>query len=322
MNENLSTEVTTQDNSTSDVDTEALVNELLDEPNEDVETEESQEETPNVEESKDNTNKYPEKFLENGELNVDKLSEAYSNLEKYSSQLTAQRKQEQDELNQLREWAKYQSQQAQQQAREAGYETAQDYQQAKEIAGLEADEYSKYLHYIEDPEERLAVQEMLVDYKANPSRALLNRIEMEFAPEINKLVGVESFKKQQQFDNQKQTDAETLMMSNIENVISQSMETNRELFDNEAFNTLFVNTLYRYGDNFTIEDANVLMNAIKQMQESAVEAYKESIKVSKDNEDAKDKLASMTGTNSDSSIGKRVGDMSPDEFDRFLDKLI
>lgn len=323
-NEVLSTE-TTQDNSTSDVDTEALVNELLEEPNEDVETNEAPtEEAPEAkeEESKDNTHKYPEKFLENGELNVDKLIEAYSNIEKYSSQLTAQRKQEEQELQQLREWAKLQDQQAQQTAKNAGYETAQDYQQAKEIAGLEANEYSKYLHYIEDPEERLAVQELLSDYRTNPSKSLLNRIEMEFAPEINKLVGVEAFKKQQQFDNQKQTDAETIKMTNIEGVISEAMQTNRELFDDEAFNTLFVNTLYRYGDNFTIEDANVLMSAIKQMQESAVEAYKKSVDVAKDNEKATDKLATITGTNADTNVNKRVGDMSPAEFDRFLDGLI
>lgn len=322
-NEVLSTE-TTQDNSTSDVDTEALVNELLEEPNEDVETNEAPiEEAPEAkEESKDNTHKYPEKFLENGELNVDKLIEAYSNIEKYSSQLTAQRKQEEQELQQLREWAQYQNQQAQQTARNAGYETAQDYQQAKEIAGLEADEYSKYLRYIEDPEERLAVQELLSDYRTNPSRSLLNRIEMEFAPEINKLVGIEAFKKQQQFDNQKLTDAETLKMTNIEGVISEAMNTNRELFDDEAFNTLFVNTLYRYGDNFTIEDANILMSAIKQMQASAVEAYKKSVDVAKDNEKATDKLATITGTNADTNVNKRVGDMSPAEFDRFLDGLI
>lgn len=323
-NEVLSTE-TTQDNSTSDVDTEALVNELLEEPNEDVETNETPTEEATEakeEESKDNTHKYPEKFLENGELNVDKLIEAYSNIEKYSSQLTAQRKQEEQELNQLREWAQFQNQQVQQTARNAGYETAQDYQQAKEIAGLEANEYAKYLHYIEDPEERLAVQELLSDYRANPSKSLLNRIEMEFAPEINKLVGIEAFKKQQQFDNQKQTDAETLKMTNIEGVISEAMNTNRELFDDEAFNTLFVNTLYRYGDNFTIEDANVLMSAIKQMQASAVEAYKKSVDVAKDNEKATDKLATITGTNADTNVNKRVGDMSPAEFDRFLDGLI
>ena len=323
-NEVLSTE-TTQDNSTSDVDTEALVNELLEEPNEDVETNEAPTEEATEakeEESKDNTHKYPEKFLENGELNVDKLIEAYSNIEKYSSQLTAQRKQEEQELKQLREWAQFQNQQAQQTARNAGYETAQDYQQAKEIAGLEANEYSKYLHYIEDPEERLAVQELLSDYRTNPSKSLLNRIEMEFAPEINKLVGIEAFKKQQQFDNQKQTDAETLKMTNIEGVISEAMQTNRELFDDEAFNTLFVNTLYRYGDNFTIEDANILMSAIKQMQASAVEAYKKSIDVAKDNEKATDKLATITGTNADTNVNKRVGDMTPAEFDRFIEGLI
>ena len=322
-NENLSTTVDTMDNSSSDVDTEALIDELLEEPNEEVGNDDKGVEAPKTEEqSKDNTAKYPEKFLENGELNADKLVEAYLNLEKHSSQQSAQRKAEQDELNQLRGWYQQQAQQAQQEAQRAGYETVQDWQVAKEIASFEANEYSRYLHIIEDPEERAEVQQLLIDYEANPSKALLNRIEMEFAPEINKEISIEAFKMQQHYEQQKQQFAETQKMTNIENVISQSIESNQELFENEAFNTLFVNTLYRYGDNFTIEDANALMTAVKQMQVEAVEAYKKAVSVSNDNAKATDKLATMTGTNANTNVNKRVADMTPAEFDKFLEGII
>lgn len=323
-NENLSNDVETMDNSASDIDTEALIDELLEEPNEDSGDDNKGEEAPKAEEqSKDNTAKYPEKFLENGELNTDKLVDAYLNLEKHSSQQSAQRKAEQDELNQLRGWYQQQAQKAQQEAQKAGYETVQDWQVAKEIASFEANEYSRYLGYIEDPEERAEVQQMLIDYEANPSKALLNRIEMEFAPEINKSIGIDAYKMQQQYENQKLANAETQKMSNIESVISQSVDANSELFDNEAFNSLFVNTLYKYGDNFTFEDATALMNMVKQMQQSAIDAYTKSLNVKKDNDNATDKLASITGTNANTHQGnKRLGDMSPAELDKYLDTII
>ena len=323
-NENLSTTVDTMDNSSSDVDTEALIDELLEEPNEEVGNDDKGVEAPKTEEqSKDNTAKYPEKFLENGELNADKLVEAYLNLEKHSSQQSAQRKAEQDELNQLRGWYQQQAQQAQQEAQRAGYETVQDWQVAKEIASFEANEYSRYLHIIEDPEERAEVQQLLIDYEANPSQALLNRIEMEFAPEINKSIGISAYKMQQQYENQKLANAETQRMTNIESVISQSVDANSELFDNEAFNSLFVNTLYKYGDNFTFEDATALMNMVKQMQQSAIDAYVKSSNIKKDNDNATDKLASITGTNANTNQGhKRLGDMTPAELDKYLDTII
>lgn len=329
MDNELSTNVETTDNSASEINTEALIDELLDEPNETVEDNnieaneaKEEQEQPAEEQSKDNAVKYPEKFLENGELNVDKLVDAYLNLEKHTSQQSAQRKAEQEELQRLRDREQEQQKRAQEEANRAGYETALDWQVAKEIASYEANQYSRYLHIIEDPEERAEVQQMLIDYEANPSKALLNRIEMEFAPEINKEISIEAFKMQQQYEQQKQTFAETQKMTNIENVISQSIESNQELFENEAFNTLFVNTLYRYGDNFTIEDANVLMNAVKQMQQQAVEAYKQAVSVSNDNAKATDKLATMTGTNANGNVNKRVADMTSAEFDRFLDSII
>jgi hypothetical protein len=323
-NENLSNNVETMDNSTNEIDTDALIDELLEEPNENSGDDNKGAEPPKVEEqSKDNAVKYPEKFLENGELNADKLVEAYLNLEKHSSQQSAQRKAEQDELNHLRGWYQQQAQQAQQDAQRAGYESVQDWQVAKEIASYEANEYSKYLGYIEDPEERAEVQQLLIDYEANPSKTLLGRIEMEFAPEINKSITLESYRRQQQYENQKLTSAETQKMTNIESVISQSVDANRELFDNEAFNSLFVNTLYKYGDNFTFEDATALMDMVKQMQQSAIDAYTKSLNVKKDNDNATDKLASITGTNANTNqANKRLGDMSPAELDKYLDSII
>lgn len=328
MDNELATNVETTDNSTSNDNTEALIDELLDEPTKTVDNDIEGEETqtkqgaPAEEQSKDNAVKYPEKFLENGELNVDKLMDAYLNLEKHTSQQSALRKEEQEELKRLREKEQEQQRQAQEEANRAGYETALDWQVAKQIASFEANEYSRYLGYIEDPEERAEVQQLLIDYEANPSQALLNRIEMEFAPEINKRIWNDSHRLQSEYENKKQTFAETQKMANIENVISQSIESNQELFENEAFNTLFVNALYKYGDNFTIEDANALMTAIKQMQELAVEAYKKSASITKDNSNATDKLATITGTNANPTVNKRVSEMTPAEFDKFIEGLI
>lgn len=320
-NETLSTTVETTDNSSSTDNDQALIDEILNEPEETTEQPTDNQQDDVQEETKDNTVKYPEKFLKDGQLDVDKLLESYTNLEKHSSQQAEERKQEQAELKRFREEAEAQQKQAEEQARKAGYDNQYDMQNAYEVANFEANEYSRYLQYV-DPETRDDVYNLLVQYANNPSKELMSQIEMEFAPEINKEIAVKADRIKQQYESQKRTQAETQKMSNIESVISKSVDANKELFDNDSFKDLFINTLYKYGDNFTFEDAQMLMETAKQLQVSAVEAFKKANSIKTDNNNATDKLASLTGTSSAQKQQKSLIAMSDKELDNWLDTII
>ena len=65
------------------------------------------------------------------------------------------------------------------------------------IAELEANIYERYIHYLEE-EDQVIVQKLLDEYRLHPSLDLMRKIDIEFAPEINKIVAVERYKFEQE----------------------------------------------------------------------------------------------------------------------------
>jgi len=164
-------------------------------------------------------------------------------------------------------------------------------EQVLKTAKLEADEYAKYLPFVENADE---VRQKLINYAANPSAELMKEIEMEFAPDVNKRIAVLAERQRQQFEKQ----AETQKFANIESVIHQSVSENKELFNYEPFKQLFINTLYKFGDNFTADDAKALMNTVLKMKELFKSEFEQQLNSKQQNDKAADKLAAINNLNS------------------------
>ena len=164
-------------------------------------------------------------------------------------------------------------------------------EQVFQIAKLEADEYAKYLQFTENPEE---VKQKLINYANNPTDELMREIEMEFSPEVNKKVAVLSERQKNQFEKQ----AETQKFANIESVINQSVTENKELFNYEPFKQLFINTLYKFGDSFTFEDAKALISTVLEMKNLFKSEFEQQLNSKQQNDKATDKLASINNLNS------------------------
>lgn len=275
---------------------------------------------------KDNSINCPEKFInEDGSINVKNLVKSYTGLEPLVNEKSAWEK-ERAELLKYKERVEAFDKQQEQQAKQAGFDSALDMQQSMQVAQYEANEYAKYLRYLDD-ETRQNVQALLYQYSNNPSEDIMQQIEIEFAPEINKRIAVQADRMKQQFANEMQAQAQTQQMSNIENIISKSVDANNELFNYEPFKDLFIKTLHRFGDRFTYEDAEVLMNSVKSLKEAFAKELGVTNASNEANKQATDALAAITGQSSapNSSVQSDKVDIiniSDKDLDKLLDKYI
>lgn len=332
-NENTAT-VTTADNS-SEPSLDVQISEALNEPAEtDSEnpagnTEADQaaqktEEKAGDKTKKDNIIECPDKFKkQDGSVDIENLSKSYTELEKLRSTEQAKWQEERAELLKAKEQLDELNKLKEDNARNAGFKSAQEMQQIFEIANFEANEYFKYLNTV-DEEDRANVQNLLYQYANNPTQDLMEQIEYEFSPQINKNIAIQAERKRQAFENQQKVFAETKKMSNIESVISQSVDHNPEIFNYEPFKKLFINTLNKYGDNFSFEDAKALMEAFSGVQASAKEAYKKEAGAKTANEQATDKIAAINNSSSAPAAGQEpdIDSMSPSELGKYISKYI
>lgn len=291
--------IETTDNS-SDVDVSAEVSKALDEPEAKIEpTKVSTKD--NIDDVKQTETQCPEKFKnEDGSTNVDKLTKSYKELEPLLNEKAEWQKERAELLKskeQLDAIMKQQQEQQVQYAQQQGFNSVQDMQQTYEIANFEANEYAKYLQYV-DEEDREMVREMLVEYSQNPSEQLMRDIELEFAPEINKRIAIQSFQMKENFQNQAIESANTQKITNLENVIRASVEANEGIFDYEPFNQLYVNALQKFGDNFTVEDSIALINMVEGMKAEFRKEFEKEYGIKRENSQATDRLASISGVNS------------------------
>lgn len=320
------TTVESTDNSTSEeMNLDEQIEKALDEPETTVEEQTNEEPAKQVKENEDNTIECPDKFKnEDGSINVQNLLKSYKGLEPILNERANWEKEKAELLKTKEQFDKLQKQ-FETNAREAGFNSALDMQQTYQLAQFEANEYAKYLQYIDD-ETRENVQKLLYQYANNPSAELMKDIEAEFAPEINKRIAIQKDRMEQQFEAERNQQAETIKMSNIENVIQKSVEANNKLFDYEPFRNLFINTLYKYGDIFTYEDAEVLMNAVTSLKGLFEEEFKKNSASIEANTKATDKLAAISGQGSAPASSQEdridLNKITSAQLDKILDKYI
>lgn len=282
-----------------------------------------QEDAPEVQDDKkedaqpeDNTQiEYPDKFKkEDGTPDVERMFKSYSELESYKTKL----EQERADLNkQIEEM----NQQREQQARDAGFNSVEDMQYVYGVASFEANEYAKYLAYTDDPE---AVRSMLINYQNNPSPKLMEEIEMEFSPDINKKVATASAKAQALYEQNLAQQRQTDKLSNIESIISKTVDANSDVFEYEPFKKMFVSLLQKYGDAIEPDDAILLANTVSQIKDLYKQEFEKATGKQIANDDATNKLAALSNTKTAPASSQNVNweGLSQGELEKEIAKLI
>lgn len=325
---------TNQENTSFDMDNSNItanesnieeIFELLDEPIE-TDTENNTENSSLPDEqptSKDNTQtiECPKKFQnEDGTANLEKVLKSYKELEPLINE-KSQWEKERAELLTYKEELEKQKLEQEESAKKQGFNSALDMEQEYSLISLEANEYAKYLHLTENPEE---TRKMLIDYVQNPTSELLDDIELEFPASIIKKVAIAKEQQRQQYDNIAAQKAQMLKMANIENVISASVDDNNELFDYAPFKNLFINTLHKYGDNFTVEDAQMLINTMVEMKELFREEFSKQFETKIENDKTTDKLTSISNINSAPAASQNtdISKMSSGQLANYLKNFV
>lgn len=299
-NEQTVSTAATEDNSSTY--SEQDIYSALDEPSttqEDTQDTEQEESTEEKVETKDNTQiECPDKFKnQDGTPNWENVLKSYKELESNSSRKEAEWKKERADLLAAKQRLDEIDKISEQQAKNAGYNSFADLTDALTIARTEAEEYAKYVQYTDDPQ---AVLKMLQQYADNPTQELLEDIELEFAPAINKKVALASDKKQRELSTTKAEREETIMYTNIENVISQSVEHDQQIFQYEPFNNLFAKSIERFGDKFTLEDAKALIGAVNELKSEFKKEFEKEYGMKQQNDKAIDKIASINNSSAQS----------------------
>ena len=284
------------------------------------EPEEEQEEAQDNTRTQDNTqDECPDKFKDkDGRVDVNKLAKSYKELEPLLAEKSNWTK-ERAELLEYKKMVEQQREENERRAKEQGFASASDKEMAEALVSLEANEYAKYLQYTENPEE---VRRMLVDYANNPSADTLDDIELEFPSEVIKRVTVAKERQRALWESELSKQQETQALVGIENVISQAVDYDRDVFNHKPFEDLFVKTLQRYGNNFTFEDAQVLIGAVNDLRNSIREEVAKEYGIQKENGKATDELASITNKTSAPVPRQSIKDLSGDALVKAINKLI
>lgn len=310
------------DNSSEPTIEERVAKVLNDEPAEESEEPkeepEEQEEAPKVEQ--DNTpDECPDKFKDkDGKVDVNKLAKSYKELEPLLAEKSNWAK-ERAELLEYKKIIEQQREENERRAQAQGYASATEKEYSDALINLEANEYAKYLHLTDDPEE---VRKMLIDYINNPSVDMLDDIELEFPSEVIKKVAVAKERQRAQWQSELSKQQETQALVGIENVISQAVDFDSAIFNHKPFEDLFVKTLQRYGNNFTFEDAQVLIGAVNDLRNSIREEFAKEYGITKENGKATDELASITSSNSAPVARQSIKDLSGDALASAIKRLI
>lgn len=320
------TENTSDNSGGAELSLDERIEQVLNEPDDKETTQESadgkQQEPPAPSKNEDNNIDCPDKFKnEDGSINIKNLAKSYRELEPLLNEKTNWEK-ERAELLKTKEQFDAIQKRNEDSAKSAGFNSALDMQQSYQVAQYEANEYAKYLPYLDD-ETRQSVQSLLYQYSNNPSPSIMEQIEVEFAPEVNKRIAIQADRMKRQFEIDRQTQAQTQQMSNIEGIISQSVDNHGEVFKYEPFKNLFVNALHKFGDRFTYEDAEALIGAVMELKKAFQEEFNSTTDTANANKEATDKLADITGQSSaPSNISVDINKMTPQQLDKLLDKYI
>lgn len=249
---------------------------------------------------------------------LDVANKSYSELEKklgqQSNELGELRKQA-EEVQKLREQiANMQLQEAQKQ----GFQDVQSYQNHKDVANFIANQYAQHIEECEFPDE---MNNLLNEYRNNPSDELLETIESQFSLEtLKKVAGNNAL-----YQGQLQAQANEALKKEVEQSVKLYLDENvnkyAEEFKNPAFAALYGEAFRAYGCDLQTDKFVELMH---QYAESILKANGIQQGIQSENHSATDEIAGLTINNNanKANSGKSLLQMSEQDLDKRLSELI
>lgn len=299
---------------------ESQIEGILDETPENTEVTDTPEDNPEGQETPENTedkSQIPEQFLnQDGTVNVDDLLKSYNELQPLTDE-KAKWEQEKTELQKQADYAKQIQEQALLQAQNLGYQNTEEYALITEIAGATANEYSKYLHTVEEPDK---VRGLLALYSKNPTPELLERIEDEFSVDIVKNVSVLTERTKNQIIQQQQEQRYETIKQEAETFVQNSIKDFPDWFKIPEFTNFFADALRVKGDRF---ETAAFIKHLENLKEYFRKEFIAEQNANKENNKELDNLKNLTPkTIQQNTSSRNIDDYSPEELDKAIGELI
>ena len=259
----------------------------------------------------------PEQFLnQDGTVNVDDLLKSYNELQPLADE-KAKWEQEKTELQKQADYAKQIQEQALLQAQNLGYQNTEEYALITEIAGATANEYSKYLHTVEEPDK---VRGLLALYSKNPTPELLERIEDEFSVDIVKNVSVLAERTKNQILQQQQEQRYETIKQEAETFVQNSIKDFPDWFKIPEFTNFFADALRVKGDRF---ETAAFIKHLENLKEYFRKEFIAEQNAHKENNEELDNLKNLTPKSiQQNTSSKNIDDYSPEELDKAISELV
>lgn len=280
--------------------------------------EESEEETPDKSDSETK-----EKIL--GKFSTDEeVRNSYLELEKKTTQLSQEKSQWEKEKSELSEKAKlaehYETQQNEL-AKMYGFNSSKELENYQnelkfnnQLASYTADEYIKHLNDVDYPDD---VKGMLLQYKQNPTKDLLENIEAEFPLERIKQVAENTALLKGQLATQQQQAQANEERTYLESYLQDTITKHKDIFEDKTVINLFGEAFKMLG----AFDSDIFIQHIKDVQKSAIQNYLSKKQVNKENSDIQSAIEGLSPSkNVAGTSEKNILDMSPDEMQREFKK--
>ncbi|MBR1908660.1 hypothetical protein IJ818_06970 [bacterium] len=299
---------------------ESQIEGILDETPENTEVTDNPEENTQGQETtetKEDKPQIPEQFLnQDGTVNVDDLLKSYNELQPLAEEKTKW-EQEKSELQKQADYAKQIQEQALLQAQNLGYQNTEEYALITEIAGATANEYSKYLHTVEEPDK---VRGLLALYSKNPTPELLERIEDEFSVDIVKNVSVLAERTKNQILQQQQEQRYETIKQEAETFVQNSIKDFPDWFKIPEFTNFFADALRVKGDRF---ETAAFIKHLENLKEYFRREFIAEQNANKENNKELDNLKNLTPKSiQQNTSSKNIDDYSPEELDKAIGELV
>ena len=225
--------------------------------------------------------------------------------------------QEKTELQKQADYAKQIQEQALLQAQNLGYQNTEEYALITEIAGATANEYSKYLHTVEEPDK---VRGLLALYSKNPTPELLERIEDEFSVDVVKNVSVLTERTKNQIIQQQQEQRYETIKQEAETFVQNSIKDFPDWFKIPEFTNFFADALRVKGDRF---ETAAFIKHLENLKEYFRREFIAEQNANKENNKELDNLKNLTPKSiQQNTSSKNIDDYSPEELDKAISELV
>ena len=222
----------------------------------------------------------PKKFLDkDGNVNIKELAKSYKSIEHLVGEKAQWTKEKEGLLKQLNNTIKPSK--------------SDLYQQAQ-----------SYMKFINEAKDTPLVEELLKEFKQNPSEELLSRIEENFAPKIIKQAALECANSQEELKKKVFNDNIKNEKQEVQKFIEANVNKHPDYFGNPAFNNLFKEAVELVGTNF---DTDILIGLMDDYANSKLYEFLIKIQNGKQNQNAVSEISKITP----SSKTKKIDDLPP-----------